>query len=179
MTVLITGGTGFIGSHVARRLLQANQSVRLLVRDIEKAKAVFSRIDLSFDSQQCELVLGDITDTESINSVMQNVQAVIHAAAVTPIAAPSAQVLEQINIVGTKNVLDAALAVNVSRFIYVSSATAVFNTNASLIDLAKPLTMPSMPYGRSKAEAENLVRDRQQQGACVYMGSPRALHSHT
>ena len=51
MTVLITGGTGFIGSHVARHLLQANQSVRLLVRDIEKAKAVFSRIDLSFDSQ--------------------------------------------------------------------------------------------------------------------------------
>ena len=67
MTVLITGGTGFIGSHVARHLLQANQSVRLLVRDIEKAKAVFSRIDLSFDSEQCELVLGDITDTESIH----------------------------------------------------------------------------------------------------------------
>ena len=175
MTVLITGGTGFIGSHVARHLLQANQSVRLLVRDIEKAKAVFSRIDLSFDSQQCELVLGDITDTESIHSAMQNVQAVIHAAAVTPIAAPSAQVLEQINIVGTKNVLDAALAVNVSRFIYVSSATAVFNTNASLIDLAKPLTIPSMPYGRSKAEAENLVRDRQQQGAPISIIYPSGV----
>ena len=77
--------------------------MRLLVRDIEKAKAVFSHIDLSFDSEHCELVLV-ILPTESIHSAMQNVQAVIHAAAVTPIAAPSAQVLEQINVVGTKRI---------------------------------------------------------------------------
>jgi dihydroflavonol-4-reductase len=175
MTILITGATGFIGSHVARHLLQANQSVRLLVRDIEKAKAVFSRIDFPFNAQRCELVLGDITDAESIHAAMRNVQAVIHAAAATPIAAPSAQVLEKINVIGTKNILDAALAVNVSRFIYVSSATAVFNTNASLIDLAKPLTMPSMPYGRSKAKAENLVRDSQQQGGPISIIYPSGV----
>ena len=45
MTILITGATGFIGSHVARHLLQANQSVRLLVRDIEKAKAAYKSKD--------------------------------------------------------------------------------------------------------------------------------------
>ena len=175
MTVLITGATGFIGSHVARHLLRANQSVRLLVRDLERSKEIFTRIDLPFNTEHCELVVGDITDKASVDTAMMNIQGVIHAAAATPIAAPSVEALQQINVIGTQNILDASVTAKVSRFIYVSSATAVFNTDASHIDLAKPLVMPTMPYGRSKAAAENLVREKQQQGAPISIVYPSGV----
>ena len=60
MRVMVTGGTGFTGSHTVRRFLAAGHSVRLLVRDAEKVRRVFDPFEIGFPSS--DIIVGDITD---------------------------------------------------------------------------------------------------------------------
>lgn len=157
--ILITGGTGFLGSHVARRLLDAGTRVRVLARRAETpvAQALMS---------QGALVLScDLTWSEGLTDPSRHARLaelgrpefMLHFAAETALHAPT---LQASNVDGTQRALDLAASLGVPYFIYASSIEA----QGLASDREGPLNedAPSHPvsaYGRSKREAEDLVNE--------------------
>jgi dihydroflavonol-4-reductase len=113
---LVTGATGFIGSHVTRLLAERGDALRLLVRN---GTSVESLAGLG-----AELVRGDILDRRSVRRAMQGVERVFHVAGTTQFNA-SREKLFAINVEGTRVVLEEALRAEVDRVVYTSSAAAI------------------------------------------------------
>jgi dihydroflavonol-4-reductase len=163
MLILVTGGTGFVGSHVTRQLLAKGHNVRILVRSLDKASQFYQQ----FDQGRPELCQGDVTDAASISKALDGCDALVHAAAGTPISVPSKEQLFAVNIGGTKNVIGAAVDKGLKSIVYISSVTAIFNTDASRVTADAPVAPSNMPYGQSKVAAEEYVRSLQDQGAPI------------
>jgi nucleoside-diphosphate-sugar epimerase len=112
-TVLVTGANGFVGNHIVEKLLAHDYTVRGQVRNIEKAK-----LRLADVLDRMELVTGDVTDRARMEAIMDGVDAVIHTVAIA--IEKGAATYEEINFQGTINVVDAAQAAGVRRFINIS-----------------------------------------------------------
>ena len=82
MNVLVTGGTGFVGSHTAKALKRAGHHVRVLARSEPKAESVFKAIDVDVD----EIMVGDVTDPVAVARAIKGCDAVIHSAAMVSTA---------------------------------------------------------------------------------------------
>ena len=149
MRVLVTGATGFLGSHIAEQLARQGHDVRVLVRRTS---------DRSFLRHiEAEEALGDVTQPDTLPAAVEDVDAVVHAAGLTK--ARSAAEFEAVNAGGTANLL-AALgpAHPLRRFVLISSLGA---HGPSHDGRPRPLEAPPAPvtaYGRSKLRAEELVR---------------------
>ncbi len=114
-TVLVTGATGFVGSHIVRQLIAEKYNVVAFIRNKEKAIKLFPEI-----IDQIEIKQGDATDINSIEAACQNVDAMIHTAAyVTDWGKP--EDFRKINVGGTKNLLMISHFKGVKQFIYISS----------------------------------------------------------
>ena len=113
MTVLITGAAGFLGNQTAKKLAAMGMQVRALVRTPAKAKYRLGDI-----ADRIEIVEGDVTQPASLAPAMRDVSAVIHTVAIA--MEKGGQTYESVNFHGTVNVLNAAQAVGVKRFIYIS-----------------------------------------------------------
>jgi dihydroflavonol-4-reductase len=151
ITALVTGGTGFVGSHIARALAEKGYQVRILRRTTSRLDAV---ADIA-----CEHVIGDINDYESLRAAMQGVDWVFHVAAVADYWRSDPARIYQVNVDGTREVLRAAKAQGVKRVIFTSSAAAIGDADglhpmdeSVRFNWDQHLT----PYGHSKflAEAE-------------------------
>jgi len=167
MKVMVTGATGFVGSHTAKALKQAGHQVRLLVRSKEKAEAVCQGLDFAVD----EIVLGDITDEQAVKAAVEGCDAVVHSAAMVATAEKYADAVWKTNVEGTRLVIDASLAAGVDKIIYVSSISALFTPNLAAIDENSPISEAKSPYGRSKTACEHYIRKLQADGApivCTY-----------
>lgn len=151
MTVLLTGGSGFLGSHIAEQLSKSGRKVRALVRkssDTSFLRAL-PHVDL------CE---GAIEDLPSVLSAAEGVSAIVHAAGL--VKARSAEEFLRVNAGGTKNMLEAAKQAKptLKRFILVSSLAAAGPSDAAGNPV--PADAPPRPvthYGRSKLAAERAV----------------------
>lgn len=170
MKVLVTGGTGFTGSHVACQLISGGHAVRLLVRDQGKATACYEKLQVDVP----ELMAGDITDMPSVERAMAGCEAVVHAAAGTPMGA-TAQQLKSVNVGGTRNVVDAAVAQGISRIICLSSITAIFDPDGSKVTADAAPHPSKMPYGQSKYETELYLRSLQEQGVPISILYPGGI----
>ncbi|MFO0763120.1 MAG: NAD(P)-dependent oxidoreductase [Byssovorax sp.] len=151
MKVLVTGASGFLGSHIAEQLSAEGHSVVALVRKS-------SKVDFLTALPGLELATGAVEDAASVRAAMKGVDAVIHSAGV--VKARSEEEFHAINTQGTQNLLDAAqeVAPGLSRFVFVSSLTAV-----GWSDDGRPVSPDATPrpvtgYGRSKVAAERAVR---------------------
>jgi len=113
MTILITGGAGFVGHNTVRRLVAAGKPVRVMVRDATKAQKRLADV-----IEQIEVVSGDVTDRQSLLPIMQGVTTVVHLVAIA--IEKGSQTYEAINYQGTINVVDAANQAGVGRFINMS-----------------------------------------------------------
>ena len=151
---LVTGGAGFIGSFMAEALLSEGHSVRIL-DDFSTG----SRKNLSSFASDIDLVEGSITDAALVKKMARGVDYVFHEAALVSVAESmrNPEKTMEVNVGGTKNVLDAAVSNNVKKVILASSA-AVYG------DAAPPLResvrcAPLSPYGQSKLELERLASE--------------------
>ena len=125
--VLITGGTGFLGSYIIKELIEKNYSVRAIRRSTSKlpfyiSPAIFEKV---------EWVEADILDTVSLEEAMEGVEAVIHSAAMISFHKNDKARLYQVNVQGTANVVNTALEKNISRFVHVSSVAALGRSKIS------------------------------------------------
>ena len=148
-TALITGATGFIGGHLARRLQTAEGvQVRALVRSPQKAAPL--------EALGVEIVPGDITDPEAVREAMRGAQIVYHAAAWAD-EQGDRDAVWAVNVGGTQHTLDAALAEGVERFIHLSSCAVYGSLQQLDIDETTPPRMTGRVYHDSKVAAEELV----------------------
>lgn len=171
MKVLVTGGTGFVGSHACRQLLASGHDVRLLVRSLDKARAIYAGLA----GPAPEYVAGDITDRESARSALEGCDAVVHAAAGTPMQIESVEKLFAVNVGGVKNVVDGALESGIDRIVCLSSLTAIFDPDPSKVTADAPPRPSRMPYGQSKVEAEHYLRQKQAEGAPIAILYPAGI----
>jgi NADH dehydrogenase len=109
--ILVTGGTGFVGSHLIRRLRQKDLPVRAIVRDPAKAGALR---DLGV-----EVVAGDVTDRPSLEGAANGVERVIHLVGI--IQEAPGQTFQGIHVEGTQNIVEAAKKAGIGRFIHQSA----------------------------------------------------------
>jgi len=110
MAVLVTGAAGFVGNNTVRRLVEMGKPVRAMVRDTEKAK-----LRLADVKDKIEIFKGDVSDRQGLRALMQDVSAVIHLVAIA--IEKGGATYEDVNYQGTINVVDAAEAEGVPRFI--------------------------------------------------------------
>ncbi|HYL50816.1 MAG TPA: SDR family NAD(P)-dependent oxidoreductase [Acidimicrobiia bacterium] len=169
MTVLVTGGTGFLGSHVAARLAETGHAVRLLVRD----RAKLARVPALAGTGSIDVVVGDVTDRHSVERALDGCTAVVHAAAHVSLAERDAARAEAVNVGGTRIVVGGA-SERALPTVYVSSVS-VFGLGSSPITIASPLTGTGGGYTRSKVAAERFVRELQEQRAPVSIVYPSGV----
>jgi dihydroflavonol-4-reductase len=154
MRVFVTGGTGFIGGHVVRKLRERGDDVRALVRTPAKGSAL--------QELGCELVPGSLSDADAIRAGMEGCDAAIHGAAVYEVGIPESEhrAMYESNVVGTETVLRAALAANVPKVIYISTVAAFGNTRGEVVDetYEHPGTSYTSYYEQTKVEAHRLAK---------------------
>lgn len=170
LLVVVTGATGFVGSHTVRALTARGHRVRLFVRSPDKAQRVFGAAMSSL-----EVARGDITDAGSVAAALQGADALVHAAALVAIDRKSAARVHRTNLSGTENVLGAAREANLERIVHVSSASALFTPGLRHIDESTPLAEGSNAYGRSKSAADRYARSLQDAGAPLHITYPAAI----
>lgn len=150
---LITGGTGFVGSHVAQTLAAAGHGVRVLHRTTSRLDALAG---VPFES-----CLGDVLDEDALRAACDGCDWVFHVAAVADYWQADRQRLYAVNVEGTRRVLRAARAAGVRRVVFTSSAAAVgFTRDGQPADERQPFSLPphEFPYGHSKHMAEQAAR---------------------
>jgi NAD dependent epimerase/dehydratase len=154
--VLVTGAGGFIGSHLAERLVEAGANARALVH--YNALGTWGWLDHSLLRKEMEVVAGDICDRDSVLQAMQGVETVFHLAALIAIPysyhAPASYV--RTNVEGTLNVLQGARELGVERVVHTSTSEVYGTARYVPIDEAHPLQGQS-PYSASKIGADKLA----------------------
>ena len=170
MRVLLTGGTGFVGSHTITALLGRGHAPRLLVRDEGRAAATLERHGV--DPSAVEVVVGDVLDRASVDDAVGGCDAVIHAAAAIGITGPGGGSTHDQNVGGTRSVVEAALAASCDPVVHVSSVAVFIPPAEPTITAASPLAAPRNDYGRSKVAAERWVRSLQDDGAPITVVYP-------
>lgn len=148
MKVLVTGGGGFLGGAIVRRLVARGDTVRTLQRGDYPALAAMG----------IECVRGDLGDAALVQSAVRGCDAVIHTAAKAGVWGPFDEYYRA-NVVGTRNVLAACRAAGVKRLVYTSSPSVVFDgrDEAGIDETAPYPTRYLAHYPRTKAEAERAV----------------------
>ena len=121
--ILVTGGTGFLGSYIIKELVEKNFTVRAIRRSHKLPAYIPKEI---FDS--VDWVDGDILDVISLEEAMEGIDTVIHAAAIVSFAKKDREQMYRVNIEGTANIVNIALEKNVRRLIHISSVAALGRT---------------------------------------------------
>jgi len=149
MPVLVTGATGFLGSHLVDVLLEQGERVRALVRLDEDATALTRR--------EVEIVRGDLKDAASLPPAVREVDRVFHCGArAEPWGPRKDYFLTNVQSLGL--LVDAALAAGVQRFVHVSSITVHGNDVGGTVDETAPIRVESNPYSWSKVMGERLLQ---------------------
>ncbi len=161
--ILVTGGTGFIGSFATVALLDAGHEVRLLARDPAKVDAVFAPHGV----RPTDVVQGDITDAVSVSAALAGCDGVLHAAAVVAVSRRRADEVLATNEAGTRHVIGGAVSAGLARIVHTSSVSALFSPDSPRVTPDTEVADPASAYGRSKADAERYVRSLQDDGAPV------------
>jgi dihydroflavonol-4-reductase len=167
MKVLVTGGTGFVGSHSVKAIGDTGHDVRLLVRSPGRLAQALEPLGV----RGVEHVVGDATDGESVRRAIEGCDAVLHAAAIFSYDAREARDMQRVNARATEVVLSAACGAGLDPIVHVSSYVALLPSIGVLGD-DSPVGSPRGVYARSKAETEQMARQLQEQGAPVVTTYP-------
>jgi nucleoside-diphosphate-sugar epimerase len=172
MFVMVTGGTGFIGSHSVAALLRAGHQVRLLVRDPELVGPALEPLGVSLPA--VEVVTGDITDPAAVRRAIKGTEAVLHAAAVYSFDSRRHRRMWTVNVRGSEVVLAAAVDAGADPIVHVSTFGTLLPSGGRPLHPKLPVGRPRERYMATKAQAELIARRFQDAGAPVTITYPMA-----
>ncbi len=151
MKTLVTGGAGFIGSHIVQTLLEQGRQVRVLDNFSTGKRENLAELKQRFADHQLEVMEGDIRDASAVDQAVRDVEVVFHEAAFVsvPQSMDEPQTCFDINISGTSQLFDAARRAGVRRAVVASSA-AVYGESDALPLIEETPLQPKSPYAVSK-----------------------------
>jgi len=170
MRVLVTGGTGFVGSHTVAAVVHAGHDVRLLARRPERVGPALA----PFGIRAADVVPGDVLDAASVQRAVDGCDAVIHAAALYSIDPREGPKALATNRRATEIVLQTAVRARLDPIVHVSSYVALLPSH-DVLGPDSPIGVGAPPYPRSKAESEVIARRQQAEGAPVVITYPGAV----
>jgi dihydroflavonol-4-reductase len=164
--VLVTGATGFVGWHVARRLLEKGETVRVLVRDPGRLREL----------EEVQVVVGDLRDPESLRRAVAGCGAIYHVAADYRLWARRPEEMYRSNAGGTRNLLEAAREEGVERIVYTSTVGCIGVPDGGIGNERTPVRWEDMigHYKRSKFLAEQAALEQAARGLPVVIVNPTA-----
>jgi dihydroflavonol-4-reductase len=170
MRAFVTGGTGFIGSRVVKRLRDRGDEVVVLARRPDRAAGL-----------DAELVEGDLGDADAIRRGVEGCQAVFHIAADYRVGMDKSkrESMRDSNVRGTERVLDAAMEAGVDRIVYVSTINIFGNTNGRTVDESYRRDEADgfvSTYDETKYRAHRIAEERAAQGAPIVIVQPGAVY---
>ncbi len=169
MKVLVTGATGMIGANVAAQLARRGDSVRAVVRNVERAREILGA--------GYEFVPGDVTDEASLLAAMQGVEVVYHCAGLPEQWLPDPDTFRVVNVEGTRHAVEAALQAGVRRFVYTSTIDVFRAERGAAYDESQIDPEPKGTYyERSKQEADQVVVSAVEQGLDAVFLHPAGLY---
>jgi dihydroflavonol-4-reductase len=162
----VTGGTGFIGKHLIRKLRERGHDVVALVRNPSKASGL-----------DAQLVEGDLSNDDAIRQGVAGADAVFHVGATYKVGIPTSErdAMYDANVRGTERVIDSAVDAGVARIVYVSTGNVYGNTRGQVVD--ETYVRPQPPdflsyYDETKYLAHQVALDRIANGAPVVIVQP-------
>jgi UDP-N-acetylglucosamine/UDP-N-acetyl-alpha-D-glucosaminouronate 4-epimerase len=151
MKYLVTGGAGFIGSHIVRTLLEQGASVRVLDNFSTGKRENLEDLTRQFNGDRFQILEGDLRDASRVEEAVRGVEVIFHEAAFVsvPQSMDEPQTCFDVNITGTSRLLDMARAAGVRRVVLASSA-AIYGESDALPLVEETLPQPLSPYAVSK-----------------------------
>ena len=168
MRVLVTGGTGFVGSHTVAALVQRGHDVRLFVRAPERVPPALEPLGVS----GLPYAVGDVTDPAAVEAAMAGCDAVVHCASVFSLSSRGGDLIRRNNVVGAEAVIGTASRLGLDPIVHVSSFSALLPPNGRVLTAQSPVGNPKGPYFRSKADSDRIARRYQEVGAPVVITYP-------
>jgi dihydroflavonol-4-reductase len=172
MKVFVTGGTGFIGGHVVRRLRERGDDVVAWVRSPGKGAPLAAL--------GAELREGDLADRAALAAGMEGCDAVIHVAAIYEVGIPASErpAMYAANVAGTENTLGAALDAGIPKVVYVSTIGAFGNTRGEVVDESyqHPGESFTSYYEETKYEAHQIARRLTAEGLPCVIVQPGGVY---
>jgi nucleoside-diphosphate-sugar epimerase len=172
MKAFVTGGTGFIGSRVVRRLRERGDDVVALVRSPAKADEL--------RELGCDLVEGDLSSGQAIKDAVKGCDAVFHIAAVYKVGIPASErdAMFESNVRGTERVLDAAIDAGVQKIVYVSTVGVFGNTHGQVVDETYTHDGEDFLswYEETKWKSHQVALDRIAKGAPIVIIQPGGVY---
>jgi dihydroflavonol-4-reductase len=168
--VLVTGGTGFVGSHIVSAVLERGHDVRLLARRPERVEPALFPLGARVD----DVATGDVLDPVAVERAVEGCDTVIHAAAVYSIDPRETSEVVRTNVRATEIVLGAAVRTRGRPIVHVSTFGALL-PNRGVLSPDSPIGRGAPPYPRSKAQSDAVARHLQTDGAPVVITYPGAV----
>ncbi|MEO6794881.1 MAG: NAD-dependent epimerase/dehydratase family protein [Mycobacterium sp.] len=172
MRIAVTGGTGYLGAHTVKTLLEAGHEVRLLVAPGCGAEPVIPRLG---ELGSIEVLDGDIRDTGVVAALLDGCDAVLHAAGVVGTNDRQEKLMWDINAHATEAILTRAVAAGLDPVVSVSSYSALFPPPNGIIGPDSPTVPGRSAYARTKAYGERVARRLQDEGAPVVVTYPSSV----
>jgi UDP-glucose 4-epimerase len=162
-TALVTGGAGFIGSHLVDRLVAEGYSVKVID---DLSTGTLANIAGHVDAGQVEFLKGDIRDSALVKQAVRGVDVVAHLAALTsvPFSMKNPDLVYDVNVSGSLNLVFAAMDEDVDRFVFASSCAVFGDTTILPVDESAEYK-PISPYAESKLAIERCLRGLSIRGA--------------
>lgn len=176
MRVLVTGASGFVGAYASAALRAAGHEVKAFVRSEDKLRRAFAPLGVECN----DILVGDVTDRAAVAEAVEGCDSVIHTANIYKYDTRFAAEMQRVNLLGTTNVLEAAIASGCDPVIHISSIVALLPYEGEIpSDPVFPKTRSGDPYVDSKKDAEAIARRFQDRGdsvVTVYLGSVWGPH---
>jgi dihydroflavonol-4-reductase len=166
MKVLVTGGSGYIGSAVVRQLAKSGQEAKVLVRESDDLRNL-AGLDV-------EYAYGDVRDYHSLEGALDGCDRVFHLAAIYAIWLPKPRLMDEVNVQGSKNVFEACLSRGIEKVVYTSSVAALGAHGREPADETATFNLAHTRdrYYLSKFRAEQVALDYCRRGLRVVIVNP-------
>ena len=173
MKVAITGGTGFVGAHSARAMLDAGHELRLLVHPDDRLDDALAAVGI--DATDHEIVVGDVRTETAIERLLAGADALMHAAGIVAVDDRQESLMWEINVDATARILARAVTLGLDPILHVASYITMFPSTDPMIGPDSPTAPGRSAYGRTKATADRIARAFQSAGAPVVITYPASI----